>query len=847
LKIGITKKERDIMSKNLTRKGLALGAVVALGATVFAGSPAFAANEINVAPAAGTSYNAVAGSVFNLATTFAPGFTPSSYAQLKYIVTSDANSAIHYGSATSAVTAPGTAQAVSLSSAAVTAASASAVTVNYLGLKADDATVTSSVSVTAFVDANNDGAVSAGEWNTVKTVTFKKLADITPVVTLTQPSTGDATVSATVAWGDLNSQQAGVGVVATGSTNSALGVEFKLNSGSFAAATAYNSTTGAFTKSQSIADSDVVTAQAVWATNTYVSTPTNTYSSAVVGSAVSGTASVRGVSSLTGAVVAGNDATAAGVVRTNGSFTAKVTALNTATTPVAAASVAVVATVATSATLVAASTGVTEKSITVNGVKYTTNAALTAASVALTTDASGVATVAVSSTGLVATNTITVSFAAQNRTGSAVATETDAAYTVSDDAASTVIATNKNTATTLNYSVKDQFGVLSALTNGRLVVTATQSGGTIADQYIAISGGKASFSIAPATDIVTPITVHAVRQVSTNTNGTITWAADGTNVADRTINIRTAAYAFTVAPAIDATNGINNGAWTTVGAQKQTLTTVDQSNTAATGYVAPAASTTWAKVTLTGSNAGEKLTVSGTGVFLSIDGAAVAKDSASKVAQAAAAVIYVASNTTGAKTLTVSNGSVSATVVVTFDKAGSTAGAKVALGDLAALSQAGRSVDVSAVITDVFGNPVQGATVTLSATGVGYLANNGTTTSDASGKVTAKLIVGAAETGDAVVTASSTLADATVATASKTVTFGSTDANVDIVNNRVTAVATFAKGKTVSFYVDGIKKWSKASTSDADVVINYNLKKGTHTVAVKISGGFSAVEKFIVK
>jgi hypothetical protein len=187
LKIGITKKERDIMSKNLTRKGLALGAVVALGASVFAGSPAFAANELNVAPSAGTSYNAVAGSVFNLATTFAPGFTPSSYAQLKYIVKSDANSAIKYGVGVAAVTAPATAQAISLSSAAVVATGASATTVNYLGLSADTTTVTSAIEVTAFVDANNDGAVTAGEWNTVKTVTFKKLADIVPVVTLTQP------------------------------------------------------------------------------------------------------------------------------------------------------------------------------------------------------------------------------------------------------------------------------------------------------------------------------------------------------------------------------------------------------------------------------------------------------------------------------------------------------------------------------------------------------------------------------------------------------------------------------------------------------------------------------------
>jgi hypothetical protein len=819
LKIGITKKERDIMSKNLTRKGLALGAIVALGATVFAGSPAFAANEINLVPSAGTSLNTANGAVYNLATTFAAGFTPSSYAQLKYTLTTDANSAINYATGLSArtaaqITTAATSVAVSTTSAAIAAGSTAATDVAYLGLSAATSAVTSSVVVVAFVDANNDGALTAGEWNTSKTVTFKKAADITPVVTLTQPSTGDTSLKATVVWGDLNVEQ-----IADETVKFTAGTQFS------STPTAGTLADGVWTKSASaLVAADAVTAQA------YVG-------ATALGTAVSGTATARTISSITGAVVAGNDATAAGVVRTNGSFVAKVTALDTATTPVAAAAVAIKATVATSATLVAASTGVDEKSVTVNGTKYTTNAALAAASVALTTDATGAATVAISSTGLVATNTITVSFAAQNLTASAVATETDAAYTVSDDAASTVIATNKNTATTLNYSVKDQFGVLSARTNERLVVTATNA--VTATQYIAVSAGKASFSVAPATDSTAAVVVSAALEVSTTTNGTVTWAANGTNVANRTVNVRTAAYAFATAPAVATVGGNAYNATTNY---KQALTSAALADLAATSV-----GTTWTTVTLTGSNAGEKLTVSGSGVFLSIDGAAATADSASKVAQAAAATIYVASNTTGAKTLTVTNGSVSATVVVTFDKAGSTAGAKVALGDLVALSQAGRSVDVSAVITDKFGNPVQGATVTLSATGVGYLANNGTTTSDASGKVTAKLIVGAAETGDAVLTASSTLADATVATASKTVSFGSTDANIDIVGKRVTAVASFSKGKTVSFYVDGIKKWSKVSTSDADVVLYYNLKKGTHTVSVKISGGFSAVEKFIVK
>ncbi len=829
------------MSKNLTRKGLALGAVVALGATLFAGSPAFAANEINVAPAAGTSYAIAAGSQFTLATTFAPGFTPSSYAQLKYLVKTDANSTVKFsssklnnGALSTAVTAA-TAQAVSTTSAAVAGSIDAATDVAYLGLSAVTTTVSSSVEVTAFVDANNDGALTAGEWNTVKTVAFKKAADITPVVSLTAPSTGDLSVKATVVWGDLNVEQM-----------SAEAVKFTVAGGSVTAGT-YTSSTGIWALSGSaLASGAAVTAQA--------------YNDTVaLGTAASATATARTISSITANVVKGADAIAtaattgasstAAVVRANGSFVASVKALDTATTPVAAPAVAVKATVSVSnATLAAlSSSNTTEVSITVNGTKYTDAAALAAASVALTTDASGVASVNVSTTGFTAgSSTVTVTFAAQNFTSAVVATSTAAVYHVSDDAtdaASSIIATNKNTAVALAYSVKDQFGTLSARTNERLVVTATN----VATQYIAVSAGKATFSVTPSTDTVADVSVASSLEISTTTNGTVTWATGGSDSVVHTLKVRSAAYSFTVAPAIDATNGINNGAWTVAGAQKQALTSYDQTDsTLTTGLVAPAASTVWAKVTLTGSNAGEKLTVSGTGVYLSIDGAAATKDSATKVAQNAAAVVYVASTTAGAKTITVSNGSVSATVVVTFAAATTASAYKIVLGDLAAVSQAGRSVDIIATVTDKFGNVVSGATAVLTSTGVGYLANT-TTPTNAAGQIAGKLIVGALENGDAVVTATLTLADATTATVSKTVSFGATDAQIDIVNNRVTAVASFSKGKTVAFYVDGVKKWSKVSASDADVVLNYNLRKGTHNITVKISGGFVTTEKFIVQ
>ena len=157
-------------------------------------------------------------------------------------------------------------------------------------------------------------------------------------------------------------------------------------------------------------------------------------------------------------------------------------------------------------------------------------------------------------------------------------------------------------------------------------------------------------------------------------------------------------------------------------------------------------------------------------------------------------------------------------------------------------SQTGRAVDVSVKALNTAGTAAAGRTVTFTSTGAGSLTATSAVT-DANGVATVKLVAGAADAGDGVVTATVDGVSATAAT----VTFGTTDAQIDIVGNRVTATASFTAGKTVAFYVDGIKAWSKLSAANSDLVINSNLKKGTHTVTVKISGGFVTTEKFIVK
>jgi hypothetical protein len=826
------------MSKNLTRKGLALGALVALTSTAFAGTPAAAAGEITVAPSAGTSYNMIAGAQFTLATTFAPGFAPAAYGQLKYLVKTDANSTVKFfaDNATTTLAADVTAasaQAISTTSAALGGESTAASDISYLGLSAVSTTVSSSVEVTAFVDANNDGALTAGEWNTVKTVNFKKAADIVPVVSLTAPSTGDTTVKATVAWGDLNIEQ-----ISDETVKFTVGTQV-------ASATAGTLAAGVWSMGSltGLASAEAVTARA------YVGTT-------ALGSSASAAAAARTISDTVGLVanvVKGADATATAAttmvintpatVRVNGSFTAQVKAFDRATTPAAKSGVAVVATVALGAgiTLVPASTGVTEVSVTVAGTKYTSNTTLTAAKIALTTDASGLASVVVSSSGVASTgaNTITVAFAAQNLSAAVIATPTAATYSVTDDASAPIRATNKNTAASFALSVKDQFGTLSARTNERVKVTTTQTGGTFAVQFINVVGGKASFSVTPFTDLTADVTVATALEISSYdaATGVTSWDTGGTDLVSRTIKVRSAAYSVTVDPAITHIAGnAYNASTNAVQAQTGTALADIALATLATG------DTTWARVTFTGSNAGETLTVSGNDVILSLDGGAAAANTASVIAQGTVVVVHVASNKAGAKTLTISNGSVSKTVSVTFSAADDNAGSAIAISAPKTI-KSGRTLLLTGTLTDKYGNPVaaihgtNAVKLSVSYNGPGLVVGNLPSETNASGQFTVRVLLGSYDSGAAVLTAvyDNNTASTTVAevTASTTTLVGiSAGVRGDV--KAVSSLVKGAEGLTVKI-VRGSKVTTGVALSDSYRISLKGIKAGKRDVKVYVN------------
>ena len=200
------------MSKNLTRKGLAFGALVALTSTVFAGTPALAAGELVIAPSKGTSLNTFVTETFELQTSFASGYTPAAWTQLRYQITTDGVATIL---ATSSAT-PGTAASGSLTLtnnvADIASVGATSTSTNMLALKVSSATATtasSAVVVRAYVDANNNGAYDASTdtWTASTTVNFKKYSEVTATTAITAPLEGDTTVTAAIVYEGINNEQ----------------------------------------------------------------------------------------------------------------------------------------------------------------------------------------------------------------------------------------------------------------------------------------------------------------------------------------------------------------------------------------------------------------------------------------------------------------------------------------------------------------------------------------------------------------------------------------------------------------------------------------------------------------
>ena len=407
-----------------------------------------------------------------------------------------------------------------------------------------------------------------------------------------------------------------------------------------------------------------------------------------------------------------------------------------------------------------------------------------------------------------------------------------------------VLKTTKGGSYTLNYVVLDQFKQPFASTSTYQVKLAPSAGASFL-YFAPVSAGKASQVIVDNSPAVGNYTITAtLEKLNTVSNS---WTASVLTASAVSI------YVNAVVPASLTATAKSTAAVATI---TKTLVTADlradnSTKTATTiGYGTAAQAISGVVTDATGAVvAGAPVTVTAAGLAFVVNGNVYSVGSATVNADANGAYsVDVYSNAAGKKSVVVTSGAATKTVAIEYSGVTALAETNVVSIDVASLSQVGRSVTATVKVVDKFANAVSGVAVAVSVTGVGSLSA-ATVTTGTAGTATVQFVAGANDFGDAVITAKYTATDAaeTVVSATKTLTVGMTDAQIDIVGKRVTAVASFSKGKTVAFYVDGIKKWSKLSASDADVVLNYNLKKGTHTITVKISGGLTTTEKFIVK
>ena len=814
------------MSKNLTRKGLALGALVALGSSVIAGAPAQAAQTITISPAAGTSYNTtLGGAQFALAAVVGNGTSDAAAATLKFSV-ANPGSNLQVGTVgvgvgnTAAATAAGAAGAAS-SSATILTAAATGLTAGKsaaikIGATAAATPVTINAVVTAWLDQNGNDVVDANE-DTSAPVTVKFLAngDITAVASVTAPLIGDQalTASATIT-PELNLNYATdvklnyysatniTGGSATGTTQSAFAVAFA--SGKYAPSTApvIASATAGDYKAQ------VITA------------------AGAVGNLASVTVAAVTTHAVTAALEVGNDTLANGTIRAGAKAATITGALTTTATgnPAAGAGIPVVATVTQTVGTPATSL------ITVGG-KAITGSATT---ISLTTDAAGKVSLPVTSATGTVTDAVTVVLKAEGVSSSTLTlTWTAVAYTLTDTkddtSASALRAMTRGGKLTLDYAVKDQFGV--AISGGARVKTVV-SGGTANTQYNNLVNGKVTVTV---TDTQTSTTTanSIVSTLETQDSASLNWTANvaAATPATLTAAVSSAAFSFDTVP--------NQTASTFSGTVSANAYTASPTNAVSiTGAAAASLST---------AVAGQAVKVSGKGLAFLVNTKVYADEVEFFSGANGDFTVSVYSTISGAQTVTFTTGAATSSVVVTF-AAGAVA--KVEL-TTPAQAQVGQALDVVVTTTDKWGNVAASAAsgaaadagkLSLSSTGTGYFASSFVQTSATTGKATVKYIVGTADLGTAYLSA--TLDLATDVTAAKSIEFGLTDADVVAGGRRVFVNAEFAKGRTVTVTIDGKRVYSKVQTTDNAVELAFTQKKkGVHTVTVRISGGIVFTEK----
>jgi len=937
------------MSKNLTRKGLALGALVALGSSVIAGAPAQAANELTFTPKLGTAFAMPITDTFTF-TAGLPSGSTGNIAQLKYKVstagalTVNAVSSVKLANASvvnSAVDAtPGDLPANNVSTGvkAVTSAAAGyvsgqadvvATTVvdgatndtyahtytvptstsqNTLAISLGSAAATSTtqtVVVTAFLDSDGSGTLNGSEWSTEQTVTFVKYSELTVSGSITAPVAGDSKVTGKFQFTNANNEQIQTAVKAKITLGDGTGISTDAAADTTSAITW--SATDLFKAEISDANSDWALTGDVLAKGTAVkvqpilgSTNVGTAFTADVATRKLATWTADTVTSKTAAAATAALNVAATDVAVNSEFQVEFEGLDA--TPAAVAGVPVTIKV-TSPDATLSST----KTIAINGTTYSSNAALPGATgvaeLAAVTDAKGKVTVTIKATGLSDGNDIRVYATAENFVADIITNQADAAFTTSyvENAPFGVATTTDGAAVALSVVVKDQFGnnapdstymvaaawdaadvsysaqttaastaataVQSVVSAGKAALTITDNGtGTGVNNYD-ITLQKKSAVTGLYADVATIVANFNVKIVSAAdaAAGKVVLTASAGGAALDAASTTDSTYVLGATVAGGSTGPGDPAARTALSTSafgsydsRNVIDTLPANTTYAVtvyGTVKSTSTTTYAGAAI----ANSKVTISGAGLGFKATGQGTVHGDGTLTIYANASGQFsftAASHLAGKQTVTVTSGAGSSKIYLYFAEAleANASSVAVKVADGSSQFQAGRALDVTFTVTDKYGNPVNlgqavdSAKLTISQTGAGYLTLSGDQATGAAGTFASKLITNFGDLGTSTITATVDFSDTTKTdlVASKSSEFGVTDADVTVGGRAVYASVEFAKGKSVSVSVDGVRLYSKLQATDNYTELKFTQKKaGKHVVTIRVSGGVSVTETVV--
>jgi hypothetical protein len=814
------------MSKNLTRKGLALGAIVALASTVIAGSPAFAAQTITTAPALGTSLNTTLATPFVVAANVSGATTDTAAATLKFSVSNAGKNLLTFAAVGASASAANTAAlagtrvadttnttVVSAASTGLTSAKTAAIAISV----ANTVTVSTTADVTAWLDLDGDNVIDANE-DTANTVSVKFLAnaDLAAATTITAPLIGAVALTGkSVITPALNSNYAtnvtidytaATSVTSTGATT--LGTDGAWTSTAVIAA----ATAGAYT------------AQAKVAT-------------VALGTAASTTVAAITTATATAALTAGNDATAAGVVREGAKAATAVLTLKKAVVAPAtvglpvAAGIPVVVTVKTKAVAAPATSLITVDGTAINA---TDEGTITLNKV---TDANGLVSLAIASATGTVTDAIEITALAEGVSAAALnVVWTAVSYTAASTSAfaSTERSIVEGGSTTLTYAVKDQFGVAIAVPSRlKFTVGYATVGPVAADAitYVALVAGSASITVTDTTaNVDAAIAVAAALEVQDAS--TLNYAAPtsgAVTAAAHNVNVTATAAAFTTAPAATFAAAVDT----------------------AVSLGSPVIN-----------NAGGVVTIAGTGVTFTVNSIDYA-NTVTVITGAGGALpaVTAKSTTAGAKNITFTVGTNVNTSVLTVAVAVETSGTVLTL-DAPATILPGRTLVVTGKLVDKFGNPVDitsaAATLAVVYTGPGLIVGALPTSTEVDGTFTFRVLLGANETGSAAVSASydsngatADVAGTTVAiTVAKTVTIGAAAATNGAViaskNGRVYVTVNSPAG--FKSYVKVGFSVKPSFTTTGSKLVSYYVGAGKRVaVRVYVRGGLVASQAITIK